>query len=80
MLGDLVAIYDAGRREPLPLPVQDVLRLGGGPALSGEDPERAAKFRWKSSDRYPGEDQDRHSARVGPAGLAVGADGAAAAR
>ena len=33
VLRDLVAIYDAGRREPLPLPDQDVLRLGGRPAL-----------------------------------------------
>ncbi len=33
VLRELVAIYDAGRREPLPLPRQDVLRLGGRTAL-----------------------------------------------
>lgn len=56
VLQDLVAIYEAGRREPIPLPIKTsyawaVARYGG------DDPERAAAFRWKSNDRYPGEDQ-----------------------
>jgi|KBSSwiStaDraftv2_1062776.scaffolds.fasta_scaffold06176_5 exodeoxyribonuclease V gamma subunit len=57
LLRDLVAIYDAGSREPLPLPIKTsyawaVARHGG------EDPERQAEFRWKSNDRFPAEDKD----------------------
>ena len=35
---------------------QDVLRLGGGACTADGDPVQAARYRWKSSDRYPGED------------------------
>jgi exodeoxyribonuclease V gamma subunit len=56
VLRDLVAVYDAGRREPIPLPIKTsyawaVARHGG------DVPEQAARFRWKSNDRYPAEDQ-----------------------
>jgi exodeoxyribonuclease V gamma subunit len=56
VLRDLVAIYDAGRREPLPLPIKTsyawaVARHGG------DDPVQQARYRWKSNDRFPGEDQ-----------------------
>jgi exodeoxyribonuclease V gamma subunit len=57
LLRDLVAIYDAGAREPLPLPIKTsyawaVARHGG------DDPEKQAAYRWKSNDRYPAEDKD----------------------
>ncbi len=57
LLRDLVAMYDAGRREPLPLPVKTSFawaeaRHGGG------DPEQSARYRWESNDRYPGEDRE----------------------
>ncbi|RAV17028.1 exodeoxyribonuclease V subunit gamma [Mycolicibacterium sp. GF69] len=55
LLADLVALYDEGRRQPLPLPVKTSLawaeaRHGGG------DPEQAARYRWQTNN-YPGEDQ-----------------------
>ena len=56
LLADLVAMYDEGRREPLPLPTQDVVRVGGGrthPRRSGA----VGGYRWKS-DRYPGDDAE----------------------
>ncbi|OBK14525.1 exodeoxyribonuclease V subunit gamma [Mycobacterium asiaticum] len=62
LLRDLVAIYDAGRREPIPLPIKTsyawaVARHGG------DDPEREASFRWNSG-RFPGENQAPASARA----------------
>ena len=57
LLADLVAIYDAGRREPLPLPIKTSYAWAAA-RHSGDDPERDATFRWKSNDRYPAEDQD----------------------
>lgn len=56
LLADLVAIYDAGRREPLPLPVKTSFAWAEA-RHSGDDPERAASFRWRTGN-YPGEDQD----------------------
>jgi exodeoxyribonuclease V gamma subunit len=56
VLGDLVAVYDAGRREPIPLPVKTSYAWAVARHM-GDVPEQAAKYRWKSSDRYPGEDQ-----------------------
>jgi exodeoxyribonuclease V gamma subunit len=56
LLADLVAIYDAGRREPLPLPVKTSYAWAEAQHTHG-DPERAAMYRWRS-DRYPGEDQE----------------------
>jgi exodeoxyribonuclease V gamma subunit len=63
LLRDLVAIYDAGAREPLPLPIKTsyawaVARHGG------DDPEKQATFRWKSNDRYPAEDKDPAQVRA----------------
>jgi exodeoxyribonuclease V gamma subunit len=55
LLADLMAIYDTGRREPIPLPIKTSYAW----ALArhcGEDPEKQASYRWKS-DRYPGEDE-----------------------
>ncbi|MFN8032617.1 MAG: exodeoxyribonuclease V subunit gamma [Mycobacterium sp.] len=55
LLGDLVALYDAGRREPLPLPVKTSYAWADA-RHCGDDPQRAAEYRWRST-RYPGEDQ-----------------------
>ncbi|BDB40508.1 hypothetical protein IWGMT90018_09540 [Mycobacterium kiyosense] len=53
---DLVAIYDAGRREPIPLPVKTSYAWAVA-RYAGEDPITKARYRWKS-DRYPGEDDE----------------------
>jgi len=62
LLGDLVKIYDAGRREPLPLPVKTSYAWASA-RLEGGDPEREASFRWKSG-MYPAEDQDPAQVRA----------------
>jgi exodeoxyribonuclease V gamma subunit len=54
LLADLVAIYDAGRREPIPLPSKTSYAWAVA-RHSGDDPIKQANYRWKS-DRYPGED------------------------
>jgi exodeoxyribonuclease V gamma subunit len=56
LLSDLVAMYDAGRREPLPLPVKTSFAWAEARHSQG-DPEQAAMYRWRSN-RYPGEDQE----------------------
>jgi exodeoxyribonuclease V gamma subunit len=56
VLRDLVAVYDAGRREPIPLPVKTSYAWAVA-RHNGDVPEQAAKYRWKSNDRYPAEDQ-----------------------
>ena len=55
LLADLVAIYDAGRREPIPLPVKTSYAWAVA-RHAGEDPIRDATYRWKSGN-YPGEDE-----------------------
>ncbi len=55
VLRDLVAIYDAGRREPIPLPIKTSYAWAVA-RHSGDDPVKQATYRWKS-DLYPGEDQ-----------------------
>jgi exodeoxyribonuclease V gamma subunit len=49
VLRDMVAIYDAGRREPLPLPVKTSHAYAAA-RFSGKDPEKAAKYRWHIRD------------------------------
>jgi exodeoxyribonuclease V gamma subunit len=56
LLADLVAMYDEGRRHPLPLPPKTAFAWAQARHSHG-DPERAALWKWKS-DRYPGEDRD----------------------
>lgn len=56
LLADLVAMYDAGRREPLPLPPKTSYAWACA-RHSHSDPEQAARYRW-ATNRYPGEDQD----------------------
>jgi exodeoxyribonuclease V gamma subunit len=55
VLRELVAIYDAGRREPLPLPVKTSYAWAVA-RHAGDDPLNAAEYRWKTG-LYPGEDQ-----------------------
>ena len=57
VLRELVAIYDAGRREPLPLPIKTSYAWAAA-RHCGDDPMREAQYRWRSSDRYPAEDQE----------------------
>lgn len=56
LLHELVSIYDAGRREPIPLPLKTSYAWAAA-RYGGDDPVAEARYRWKSSDRYPGEDQ-----------------------
>ncbi len=56
LLADLVAMYDEGRREPLPLPTKTSFAWAEAVHTHG-DPERAAMYKWKS-DRYPGDDAE----------------------
>ena len=62
VLRALVDLYDAGRREPLPLPVKTSYAWAEA-RHQGEDPERAAGYRWRTNN-FPGEDQDTAYARV----------------
>jgi exodeoxyribonuclease V gamma subunit len=56
VLRELAAVYDAGRREPIPLPIKTSYAWAVA-RHTGDVPEQAARYRWKSSDRYPAEDQ-----------------------
>ena len=55
LLADLVAIYDAGRREPLPLPIKTSYAWAAA-RHAGDDPEHEAGFRWRSG-KFPGENE-----------------------
>lgn len=55
LLADLVAIYDEGRREPLPLPIKTSYAWAAA-RHAGDDPEHEAGFRWRSG-RFPGENE-----------------------
>ena len=63
LLADLVAIYDEGRRRPLPLPPKTSFAWAEAKHSHG-DPERSASFRWRSNDRYPGEDAEKANVRA----------------
>ncbi len=63
ILRDLVAIYDAGRREPIPLPPKTSYAWAEA-RRSGGDPFYAANFHWRSNDNFPGEDRQPAHARV----------------
>ncbi|RDH77080.1 exodeoxyribonuclease V subunit gamma [Mycolicibacterium moriokaense] len=56
LLADLVAMYDEGRRGPLPLPTKTSFAWAEAVHSHG-DPERSASYRWRS-DRYPGDDAE----------------------
>lgn len=55
LLADLVAIFDEGRREPLPLPIKTSYAWAAARHV-GDDPEHEAGFRWRSG-RFPGENE-----------------------
>jgi exodeoxyribonuclease V gamma subunit len=71
LLRDLVAVHDAGRRGPLPLPLKTSFAWAEA-RRSGDDAAGAAERRWLSR-TYPGENADPAQVRVwGPdAPLAV---------
>ena len=54
LLRDLVAIYDLGRREPLPLPMKTSYAYAEA-RIGGNDPLYAAANRWKSN-KFPADD------------------------
>lgn len=54
---DLVRLYDAGRREPLPLPVRTSFAWADA-RHGGRDPVRAAGWRWQSQNNFHGEDAE----------------------
>ncbi len=62
LLADLVAVYDAGRREPLPLPLKTSLAWSEARRTRG-DPVEAARRRWKPAN-YDGESADPAHIRV----------------
>jgi len=55
LLRDLVAIYDAGRQEPLPLPLKTSFAWAEA-RHCGDDPFEAASRRWRSG-MFPGDDK-----------------------
>jgi exodeoxyribonuclease V gamma subunit len=50
-------VYDAGRREPIPLPIKTSYAWAAA-RHCGDNPESEARYRWKSSGRYPAEDTE----------------------
>lgn len=62
LLRDLVAMYDAGRREPLPLPLKTSYAWAETEYHRGV-PMREAGWRWRTG-RYPGEDSEPAHVRV----------------
>ncbi len=62
LLRDLVALYDAGRREPLPLPMRTSYAWAQA-VHQGDDPRDAADRKWRSA-RFPGEQEDPAQVRV----------------
>ncbi|MFY2860016.1 exodeoxyribonuclease V subunit gamma [Mycobacterium sp. THU-M104] len=63
VLGDLVALYDTGRREPLPLPLKTSYAWAQA-RRDGQDPARAAREKWQGDRLAPGDDAERAHARV----------------
>ncbi len=62
VLGDLVDLYDAGRRQPLPLPMKTSYAWAEA-RREGYPPERAADRRWKTN-KFSGEDADAACQKV----------------
>ncbi|WBQ08248.1 exodeoxyribonuclease V subunit gamma [Kribbella sp. CA-293567] len=62
LLADLAAIYDAGRREPLPIPLKTSFAWHQA-CRTNDDPMTAAGRRWRP-DKYDGENADPAHVRV----------------
>lgn len=62
VLHDLVAMYDAGRRAPIPLPLRTSYAWAEADHHRGA-PLRDAGWKWRT-DRFPGEDSDPAHVRV----------------
>jgi exodeoxyribonuclease V gamma subunit len=62
LLRDLVGMYDAGRREPIPLPLKTSYAWAETEHHRGA-PMREAGWRWKTG-KYPGEDSEPAHVRV----------------
>jgi exodeoxyribonuclease V gamma subunit len=62
LLRELVAIYDEGRRAPLPLPIKTSFAWASA-VHQGFEPRPEALKKWRS-DNYPGEDADPATVRV----------------
>ena len=69
LLADLVAIYDAGRREPLPLPLKTSFAWAEA-RHSGDDPTDAASRRWRSG-MFPGDDRQPAHVQAWGAGVTL---------
>ena len=61
VLKDLVALYDAGSREPIPLPVKTSY-MWATTRLRNRDPEQSARRTWQS--KYGGDHEDPAHVRV----------------
>ncbi|MET7280687.1 exodeoxyribonuclease V subunit gamma [Kribbella sp. NPDC005582] len=62
LLADLAAIYDSGRREPIPLPLKTSFAWHQA-RRTGDDPAVAAERRWRPA-TYDGENADKAHAKV----------------
>ncbi|OBI81880.1 exodeoxyribonuclease V subunit gamma [Mycobacterium sp. E740] len=62
VLRDLVAIYDAGRREPIPLPLRTSYAWAETEYTRG-DPRREAGWKWNTG-KFAGENEERAHVRV----------------
>ncbi len=63
VLRDLVALYDAGRREPLPLPLKTSCAWAEA-RRDGDDPYLAGRDKWTTTRFHRGEDAERGHIRV----------------
>jgi exodeoxyribonuclease V gamma subunit len=63
VLRDLVALFDAGRREPLPLPLKTSYAWAEK-RYKGRDPVKFASSKWTTNNFHVGEDAERAHVRV----------------
>jgi exodeoxyribonuclease V gamma subunit len=63
VLRDLVALFDAGHREPLPLPLKTSYAWAEK-RYKGRDPVKYARSKWESNNFHVGDDAERAHVRV----------------